>query len=175
MNRLQCALFWLAVTFTSSHAHAYCVGADQTLPGYQADYYSVPKEFGRAIYVIEGVVEQETWIGEDGKPKSLSPPYDARDNRPWGLAAPYMGAWYEVQVIRTFKGKPQTRLKLFSENSTARFWLNKGEKYLLFVNEAEFDPPITRAPTIDNCGNSDRVKPGLMRQLDALAGRPHRR
>ena len=167
---LSLAAFLPAMTLTPTEAHAKCVGADQTLPA-QPYYYSVPKEFGRARFVVEGVVTNETWIGDEGKPKRLSPPINPRENRPWGLAAPYMGAWYDVQVTRTFKGKPPLRLRLFSENSTARFSLNKGERYLLFVTEEAFDAPIGRALTADTCGNSARVNRALLRKLQALAPR----
>ena len=154
------------MTLTPTEAHAYCVGDDQTHPAVHY-YYSVPKEFGRAKFVIEGVVTNERWIGDNGKPKRLSPPFSS-NNRPWGLAARYMGAWYDVQVTRTFKGKPPLRLRLFSENSTARFWLNKGQRYLLFVTEEAFDPPIGHALTADTCGNSAKVNHTLLQQLQAL-------
>jgi hypothetical protein len=158
------------MTVTSTGAHAYCVGDDQTHPALPY-YYSVPKEFGRARFVVEGIVTNETWIGNDGKPKRLSPPFNSRENRPRGLAAPYMGAWYEVQVTRTFKGKPPVHLRLFSENSTARFRLNKRARYLLFVTEEVFDAPIGHALTADTCGNSAKANDALLRKLEALASR----
>ena len=86
---LPLATFLSAMTLMSTEAHAYCVGDDQTHPAVPY-YYSVPKEFGRARFVIEGVVTNETWIGDDGKPKRLSP-LNSREKRPWGLAAPYRG------------------------------------------------------------------------------------
>ncbi len=159
-----------ATALTPTGAHAYCVGDDQAHPAVPY-YYSVPKEFGRARFVIEGVVTNETWLGEDGKPKRLSPPFNSHQNRPGGITAPYMGAWYDVQVTRSFKGKPPTRLHLFSENSTARFWLNKGERYLLFVTEEPFDAPVGRALTADTCGNSARINRALLRKLQSLG--PH--
>jgi hypothetical protein len=162
--------FLVAMTLTPTEAHAYCVGDDQTHPAVPY-YYSVPKEFGRARFVIEGVVTNEVWIGYDGKLKRLSPPFNSRENRPRGLAAPYMGAWYDIQVTKTFKGKPRPRLRLFSENSTARFWLNKGERYLLFVTEEAFDAPVGRALTADACGNSAKANPSLSRKIQALAPR----
>lgn len=169
MKQLLGVMAFAIATFTPTQSHAYCIGADQTLPGSQADYYSVPKEFERAKFVVEAVVTKETWIDDDGKPKPLSPPYDSRENRPWGLAAPFMGAWYDVQVTMALKGTPPESLRLFSENSTGRFWLNTGEKYLLFVTEGTFDQPIDRALTLDTCGNSASDSPDLRRQLELLA------
>lgn len=167
---LRLAALLSAMIVVPTEAHAYCVGADQTHPAVPY-YYSVPKEFGRARFVIEGVVTNEAWIGYDGKPRRLSPPFNSRENRRRGLAAPYMGAWYDIQVTTTFKGKPPPRLRLFSENSTARFWLNKGERYLLFVTEEAFGAPVGRALTADTCGNSASVNPALLRTIQALAPR----
>ncbi len=79
------------------------------------------------------------------------------------------GAWYDIGVTKTFKGKPSLRLRLFSENSTARFWLNKGERYLFFVTEEPFDAPIGRALTADTCGNSARVNRALLQKVQSLA------
>ena len=164
---LSLGAFLLAMTLTPTEADAKCVGDDQTLPA-QPYYYSVPREFGRARFVVEGVVTNETWLGYDGKPKRLSPPFNSRENRPLGLAARYIGAWYDIRVTRTFKGKPPLHLRLFSETSTARFWLNKGKRYLLFVTEDAFAAPIGRALTADTCGNSAKANDALLRKLQAL-------
>lgn len=174
MNRVFGLVAWIvAVTITPTQAYAYCVGTDQSLPNYRPDYYSVQKEFGRAKFVVEALVQKETWIGDDGKPKPLSAPYNSGQNRPWGIAAPYMGAWYDIQVTRTFKGKAPPHLRLFSENSTGRFWLNEGDRYLLFVSEGPFEAPISRAATIDTCGNSARLSGSrvMLRQVERLAAR----
>jgi hypothetical protein len=123
--------------------------------------------------VVEAKVATETWIADDGKPKPLAPPYGPGSKRPWGLKAPYIGAWYELEVLRSFKGNAPHHLRLFSENSTARFWLDKGRRYFLFVGEERFDPPIGWAATIDTCGNSKSVDGtgGLLRTLERLGAR----
>lgn len=77
----------------------------------------------------------------------------------WGFD-PYSGALYDIRIIHVFKGKPTNRLQLFSENSSARFWLDVGSEYLFFVTE--FGQPIGPRLTIDTCGNSTamaRAKP----------------
>ena len=57
------------------------------------------------------------------------------------------GTAYTVRVSETLKGKAPTQLRLFSENSGARFPMRVGTKYLLFIDHLE-------RSVIDNCGNS---------------------
>ena len=171
MTRFGSIVAFIAGACVPSAASAYCVGSDETLPNYRPDYYSVPVEFGRAKFVVEAVVTNESWIGDDGKPEPLAPPFGKGDKRPWGIAAPYMGAWYDVYVTRTFRGQPPSHLRLFSENSTARFWLNKGERYLLFVGDEAFDGPIRQAMTIDTCGNSAKFSRTLAHRLERQSAR----
>jgi len=147
----------LAAGGVPATASAYCFGADTTLPNYDPRYYSVAKELTRAKYVVLAKVVRETWLGEDGKPAVPKPPFQNGASRPWGFD-PYMGAYYDVDVIETFKGNPPKRLRLFSENSTARFWLDINSEVLMFVTEERFDPPVGLKPTLDNCGNSALVK-----------------
>ena len=161
----------MAAWAPSAASAAYCAGTDKTLPSYHPDYYAVPKEFGWSKFVVEAVVTSETWLGNDGKPKPVTAPFGSGDKRPWGLAAPYVGAQYDVRIIRSFKGQPPAQVRLFSENSTARFWLNKGERYLLFISDEVFDEPIGQAMTIDTCGNSARFNRALAGQLEALSAR----
>jgi hypothetical protein len=79
-----------------------------------------------------------------------------------------MGAVYDVKVLRVIKGKPGPQLSLFSENSTARFWLQVGGEYLLFIVEDTFDEPVGRRLTIDTCGNSASAAKakGVLKRLD---------
>jgi hypothetical protein len=170
MRRLNSIVAFVAAAAPSA-ASAYCAGNDRALPNYRPDYYSVPMEFGRAKFVVEGVVTGETWLGDDGKPTPPAAPFGSGDKRPWGLSAPYMGAWYDVRVTRRFKGRPPTHVRLFSENSTARFWLNRGERYLLFISGGVFDKPVQQAMTIDTCGNSTKSNAALARRLERLSTR----
>ena len=150
------ALAFLMIWFLPSIADAYCLGHDRTLPNYDPAYYSVTKEFARAKYVVRAKIIKETWIGDDGKPAALKPPFLNGGSKPLGFD-PYLGAYYDVDVIETFKGNPPKQLRLFSENTTARFYLDVGREYLLFVFDDIFDPPIRRALTSDNCGNSTSI------------------
>lgn len=148
------ALAFVAGVALSHPAAAYCIGWDKELPGYREDYYSVAQEFERAKYVAVIRVTAETWLGEDGKPKALQPPFQFDGPRPWGFD-PYLGAYYDVVVLTPYKGDPPRRLRLFSENTTARFWLTIGGSYLAFMHEWDQDiDGIGRPLTLDNCGNS---------------------
>ena len=135
-------------------ARAYCIGWDKSMPNYDPNYYSVPHELLRSEYVVEVQVLRETWLGEDGKPKSLQPPFQSGAKKPWGFD-PYLGAYYEVRIMKSFKGKAPATLRLFSEKSTARFWFDVGSKQVLFVSEEVFDQPVGRSLTVDTCGNSE--------------------
>lgn len=135
----------LALTFSSLATQAYCPGDEQ--------YYSVESEYQRANYVVAVRVASETWLGEDGQPKALEPPFQEWRPRPWGFD-PYAGAFYDVVVTRSFKGPAPHDLRLFSENSTARFWMDVGNEELLFITQQQFDAPIGLHWTVDTCGNS---------------------
>lgn len=73
-------------------------------------------------------------------------------------------AWtvYTVQVLEIFKGTPPRTLRLLSENTSARFSMDTGKTYLLFVSQA---PGVEMAgkehlPSdyVDNCGNAAVAK-----------------
>jgi hypothetical protein len=171
-RHLQVCIGLLGAAFAAAPgvASAYCTGWDNTLPNYDPHYYSPTHEFRRSKYVIKARVLRETWLGEDGKPKPLRPPFQFGEPRPWGFD-PYAGAFYDVRVETAFKGQPRPVLRLFSENSTARFWLKVGSEHVLFVTDEAFDAPIGKSLTVDNCGNSTPVgKAGpLLRTLQRIA------
>jgi len=143
----------LVILVAPANAGAFCVGWDKSLPNYGPNYYSVSHEFLRSKYVVKAKVIKETWLGEDGKEKTLQPPFQNGGPKPWGFD-PYAGAVYEVRVEDSFKGYAPATLRLFSENSTARFWFDVGSEQVLFVSQENFDPPIGDSLTIDTCGNS---------------------
>ena len=156
----------IIATSAAQPASAYCEGWEK---GGLA-YYSVNNEYKRSIFVVSVYVERETWLGLDGQPKALKGPFQNGASKPWGFDD-YMGAYYDVVVVERFKGKPPHRFRLFSENSTARFWLTKGKNYVVFVDNGTFDKPIKSALSVDTCGNSPvlRSKAGrLIRKLKQL-------
>ena len=167
-NRWAPLLVVGALSIVSLPVRAYCVGADATLPNYDKNYYSVRKELGRSKYVVVARVEAETWLDEDGKPKALEPPFQNGAPRPWGFD-PYSGAQYKIKVLKSYKGKAPQQLTLFSENTTARFWLNRGEVHVFFISPEVFDSPIGSQLTIDTCGNSGELNKSqdVIRQLNS--------
>ena len=49
----------------------------------------------------------------------------------------YLGTSFDVEVLETFNGPAPKRVRLFSENSTARFYIEIGDEHLLFMDESE--------------------------------------
>lgn len=166
----------LVLAVLPSSVSAYCVGWDKTLPHYDPHYYSVSHEFFRSSFVIKARVVKETWIGEDGKEKKLQPPFQYNGRRPWGFD-PYMGAYYDLKIVTAFKGSPPAILRVFSENSTARFWLRDGQEILAFVSPETFDQPVGKQFTLDICGNlasfpkAKAVLPAVLTAAKAFAKR----
>jgi hypothetical protein len=72
----------LAMAGLPGAARAYCIAGDKSWPGYRPDYYSVEQEYRRSAFVIEARVLREEWVGEDGKPGRLRPPFQDGRRRP---------------------------------------------------------------------------------------------
>ena len=69
---------------------------------------------------------------------------------------------YDVEVVRVFKGRPPHHIRLLSENTTARFPMDPGKEYLVFVSHS---PMVEMAGKeklpgdyVDNCGNSGAIE-----------------
>jgi len=174
---LSAAALCVAATFlaavTVSPAGAYCFGWD---PGYQRDYYGVPREFARSPSVIEARVTAVQWIDDNGKPTVLKPPFLAGGHTPMGFD-PYAGAYYELDVLHQFKGHRRSHLRVFSENTDARTPLTVGRSYLLFVTREHEDLRDDGATdlgwqnVVDSCGNSTLLPapPVELREIHRLS------
>jgi hypothetical protein len=116
--------------------------------------YSVAGEFRRSDIVALVRPESVTWLDEHRKPTKLRPPL-AFGNIPGGLD-PYIGAYYSMRLVKSFKGNPPARFQIFSENTTARTPLRVGEVLLLFISRTDVSDEYQRIGdlTVDNCGNS---------------------
>ena len=105
---------------------------------------SVPAEFKNSALVIFGRVTSKRNISEPDDPEG------------------YSSTIYTVQVLETFKGTPQRTIRLLSENTTARFAMDTGKTYLLFVSQSRSTDMAgqKRLPEayVDNCGNSAVAK-----------------
>jgi hypothetical protein len=63
-----------------------------------------------------------------------------------------LGTYYTVRVDATYRGRRYRSLRIYSENSTARFPMEKGTRYVLFLKR-----DTQQNWTIDNCGNSGEI------------------
>ena len=73
----------------------------------------------------------------------------------------YEDTVYTVRVLDVFKGKVGQLLELISENTSSRFPMVIGRKYLLFVNTSRV--PDSLQPSgletfVDSCGNSGTLE-----------------
>lgn len=136
---------FLVLLVTSQAALAYCPP--------ELDY-SVRGEFKRSDIVALVRAQSVTWLDENRKPTRLKPPL-AIGSIPGGLD-PYIGAYYEVSLVKAFKGDPPARFRIFSENTTARTPLRMGKTLLLFISRTTKADEYQRVGdlTVDYCGNS---------------------
>lgn len=171
MRHLWIGIVSLAL-ISSARAFAHCPSEGD--PGWAPDMYSVAKEFARSRFVVRVRSLSETWLDEDGKPTWATPPFHTGAEHPLGMD-PYLGAIYELEVLETFKGRPPTKLKLFSSNSTARVPLPVNGEYLLFIQQHP-GPGVDEAGLkifVDNCGNSVAMPfaASTLREVRSLAVR----
>ena len=118
----------------SALALALLIMARPASPACLLGSYSVADEWARSSYIVTATL-------------ALSVPVPDTDTSQGGML-------YVIRVLKTYKGKATSKLKIFSENSSGRFPLESQKTYLLFVSpntvEAFRDPILT----VDNCGNS---------------------
>lgn len=110
-----------SIALVANGAHALC--SDQRHPG-------VTAEFKTSATVLMAIV--------------VSSRDESSQDDPQGIA----DTVYTVRVLDVFKGKPGSSLEITSENTSSRFPMTVGKKYLLFVNnngETHF---------VDSCGRS---------------------
>ena len=141
--RISCFCLSLATLLTSPTSHATCweSGAGPTAV-YRTP--SVAAEFKEAPTVITGRVLDERNISTPDDPEGYE----------WTI--------YTIKVLETFKGKLQETIRLSSENTSARFPMDTGKSYLLFVSQSGMAEMAgqERIPEafVDNCGNSAPVQ-----------------
>lgn len=75
------------------------------------------------------------------------------------------GKLYELRVEKAFRGDPGSTLALFDENTSGRFNMSVGRKYLLFVSEEH------GRLRVDSCGHSAEFSKSraAIRQVEKLA------
>lgn len=109
------------------------------------DSYDLWAEYSRSELVFLGRVVESATIEESTK---------------------YLdGANHTVTMLELYKGRPEDRITIFSENSSGRFPMEVGKKYLLFANKT-----LGRF-TSDNCGNSVEIDAANSSILEKLKRR----
>ena len=68
------------------------------------------------------------------------------------------GTFYVVQVAELLRGSPLKEVEICDENSSGRFPMRVGRRYLLFAYEATFEGVEGLRLAISNCGNSGILK-----------------
>ncbi|TBR40571.1 MULTISPECIES: hypothetical protein [Dyella] len=134
---------WLALATLSSAGHATCWESGEGATAVYRDP-TVATEFKDAPYVLTGRVLSARHIATPDDPEGVE----------WTV--------YTIRVLETFKGKAQPTIRLVSENTSARFDMDIGASYLLFVRHVDTREMAGKerlpADFVDNCGNSALVK-----------------
>jgi hypothetical protein len=97
-------------------------------------YPTVEKEYEASKVVVDGLVLSK---------KTISIPDD-----PVGYAA----TLYKIKLLRIFKGKFNKNIILYSENTSSRFDMDVGQRYIIFAQNSD------AGLFVDNCGNSKQIK-----------------
>jgi len=93
---------------------------------------SVADEYVATKYVLTAKIVAQKLVGVDKE----------------GL---FKGTNYRVAPLQTYKGHPPGTFSIYSENSSARFPMDVGKSYLLFVYR------LNGQFIVDSCGWSDEV------------------
>ena len=81
----------------------------------------------------------------------------------------YEGTIYEAKIERQFRGASLPTVQIFNENSSGRFDMTIGARYLLFIYQEH------RKLRVDGCGNSGEVSKdsSVLEQAEKLARTTH--
>jgi len=115
--------------------------------------YSVQAEYSRSTAVV---------IGEPVSERSVP------DREDVGF---YGGIIYTVKISETLRGALHGKVEVFSENTSGRFPMEKGKKYILFLSKDQ------KYLSADNCGNSGLVaeKHDVLSAVRTIAKQSHPR
>jgi len=121
---------------------------------YCGDHPTIAAEFARSEFVFVGKAVSETIID-----RGLN-----------GVG----GTNYRVEVERALRGQPKHQITIFSENSSGRFPLDNGERYILFVGREVVEAFPRAVYTVSYCGHSGHLPESqhVLREVQRLAKRP---
>ncbi len=134
-------------TVAATPSAAFCRGWEPSLPGHGLRYYTPSNEFRRSRYVVTAALVDTMWVGTDRQGRRI----EGKDPKAFDALD---GWFYTLRIKRTLKGRPPATIRLFSENTTARFEFAPRRTYLVFVDRQMFDKPYGWQLTIDSCGNT---------------------
>jgi hypothetical protein len=82
----------------------------------------------------------------------------------------YEATIYTVQVERVLKGRLPSKVKLYSSNTTSRYFMERGERHILFLTSAFAEMVGISDYFVDNCGNSSTLPKGdaVVKQVEAI-------
>ncbi|WP_243050438.1 hypothetical protein [Dyella sp. RRB7] len=140
---IHVAPVFLALALAASTAGATCWQPGVGAPAVTR-HPSVAEEYQQAQFVV---------IGRAVRERNVFSVADT-DDYDWTV--------YDVEVMKAFKGNPPHIIHLLSENSSARFPMDTGKSYLLFIThmpmvEREGDETLP-ADFVDNCGHSSAME-----------------
>jgi len=139
-------IFFLACLLAGAHpGWAVCIDPQTGISGYQIP---LNEEISAAPQIAIVQVIKEKALSEDA-------------SDPIGVTAHL----YTARVLRQLKGTPLKTIELYSENTSGRYPMDVGEKYLLFISE-------DKHPWIDNCGHSAPLwqSSATLRQVEKKLG-----
>ena len=110
------------------------------------DDYSVSAEYARSVAVVEATVASIRTVRDQAEPEFIS------------------GTIYALRIHASFRGPLTNTVDVFSENTSGRFPIEKGKRYLLFLHQDG------NQLSADNCGNSGLVsqKKSVLETVRAL-------
>lgn len=107
--------------FISSPAFALCSTA------------TLDDDYQQSDVVVRAIVTAETWVADDEP--------DEEFVAQWGGYSPV--TLHRLRVIEVFKGRPEPTVNLFQEVTSARFAVDVGQEYLIFLS---YQPQLTEQP-----------------------------
>jgi hypothetical protein len=143
----------LAGTFHAISAGAACFDPKTPASGPWVSGYEMPvaEEIGLTEVIAIGKVVASRLVVSPEDPES----YDA--------------TIYTVQIERVLKGRLASQVRLYSSNTTARYWMEIGERHILFLTREWKENRWVADYFVNNCGNSSKLPKGdaIVKQVEA--------
>jgi hypothetical protein len=158
MSKITCALFSLtfvmAGIFVSFGADAACFDPKTLKSGPWVSGYEMPvaEEIGLTKVIA---------IGKVMSSRNVADPEDPEGDE---------ATIYTIQIERVLKGHIPSQIRLYSSNTTARYWMEVGESHILFLTREWKENRNFADYFVDNCGNSSTLPRGdaVLKQVEEI-------